>query len=168
MVVAGNNREIRLLGWITIRFTINTRSAYHKFGVVKNLPIDMLIGGEFLRPHECQIMYKASGRDAFEIKDRCCNACVRNKEKMKAEHDPQLQAPPKPTPAKLRDLSCVVVPTGLPDEQERRREKLCKVLAELKIDLISVSDSIRQQVVRVMSRGSMRSPKMTMMCCILR
>ena len=45
MFVAGNNQEIPLLGWITLRFTINTRSAYHEFGVVKDLPIDMLIGG---------------------------------------------------------------------------------------------------------------------------
>ena len=99
MVVAGNNQEIPLLGWITLRFTINTRSAYHEFGIVKDLPIDMLIGGEFLRSHECQIIYKASGRDVFGIKDGCCEKCVRKKEKMKAEHDPQLQATPKRTPA---------------------------------------------------------------------
>ena len=71
---------------------------------------------------------------------------------MKAEHDPQLQATPKRTPAKRRNLSCVAVPTRLPDEQERRREKLCKVLAELKIDLISVSDAIRHQLVSVLAR----------------
>ena len=40
MVIAGNNQEIPLLGWITLRFTINTRTAYHEFGVVKNLPTD--------------------------------------------------------------------------------------------------------------------------------
>ena len=61
MIVAGNNQEIPLLGWITLRFTINTRTAYHEFGVAKNLPLGMLIGGEFRRPHECQIMYQASG-----------------------------------------------------------------------------------------------------------
>ena len=56
MIVAGNNQEIPLMGWITLRFTINTRIVYHDFGVAKNLPLDMLIGGEFQRPHECQIM----------------------------------------------------------------------------------------------------------------
>ena len=109
MVVAGNNQEIPLLGWITLRFTIKRRSAYHDFGVVKNLPIDMLIGGEFLRPHECKIMYKASGRDAFGIKDGSCDVCVRNKEKMKAENDPQMQSTAKHTLAKLRDHSCSAV-----------------------------------------------------------
>ena len=142
MVVAGNNQEIPLFCWISILFTINTRYAYHEFGVVKNLPIDMGIGAEFLRPKESQIIYKASGRDAFGIKDGCCEKCARNKEKMKAEHDPQLQATPKCTPAKRRNLSCLAVPTRLPDEQEGRREKLCKVVAELKIELISVSNSI--------------------------
>ena len=56
------------------------------------------------------------------------------------------------TPAKRRNLSCGAVPTRLPDEQERRREKLCKVLAELKIELISVSDAIRHQFVSVLAR----------------
>ena len=151
-VVAGKNPEIPVLGWITPRFNINTRSAYNGFGVVKNLPIDKLIGGEFLRPHECQIMYNASGRDVFGIKDGDCDACVSNKEKMKAEHVPQLQATPKRTPARRRDLTCVVVPTRLHDEQARRQEKLCKLLAELKIDLISISESIRHQVVSVLER----------------
>ena len=109
MVVAGNNQEIPLLGWITLRFTIKKRSAYHDFGVAKNLPIDMHIGGEFLRPHECQIMYKASGRDAFGIKDGSCDVCLRNKEKMKAKHDPQLQATLMRTPAKRRDHSCLAL-----------------------------------------------------------
>ena len=104
MIVAGNNQEIPLLGWITLRFTINTRTAYHEFGVAKNLPLDMLIGGEFLRPHECQIMYQKSGRDAFGITEGYCDACIRNKEKMKAEHDPQLQAMPKRIPARRRAL----------------------------------------------------------------
>ena len=69
IVVAGHNQEIPLLGWINLRFTISTRGAYHDFRVGKNLPIDRLIGGEFLRPHESQIMYNASGRDASGIKD---------------------------------------------------------------------------------------------------
>ena len=56
MVVSENNQEIPLLGWITRRFTINTPSAYHVFGVVKNSLIGLLIGVEFLRPHECHIM----------------------------------------------------------------------------------------------------------------
>ena len=44
MVVAGTNQEIHLLGWITLRSTINRRSAYHEFGVETNVPIDKLIG----------------------------------------------------------------------------------------------------------------------------
>ena len=66
MVVAWNNQEIPLFGSITLRFPLNTRSVSHDFGAAKNLPIYMLIGGEFVRPQECQIIYKASGRDVFE------------------------------------------------------------------------------------------------------
>ena len=104
MVVAGNIPEIPLLGWITLRFSINTGSANQEFGVEKDLPIDMIIGDEFLRPQECQIIYTASGRDVFGIKNGWCEKCVRNKEKMKAEHDPQLHATPKRTP-KAQELN---------------------------------------------------------------
>ena len=64
--------------------------------------------------------------------DGTCEKCARNKEKLKAAHDPQLQFAPKRTPKKRRNLSCLAVPTGLPDELERMRDKLFKVLAELK------------------------------------
>ena len=123
-IVAGNNQEIPLLGWITLRFNINTRTAYQEFGVAKNLPLDMIIGGEFLRSHDCRIMYQESGRDAFGNKDGSCEKCVQNKEKLQVAKDPQLQFSAKRTPAKRRNLSCVVVPTRLPEEQERRRENL--------------------------------------------
>ena len=97
-------------------------------------------------------MYNPSGRDAFVIKDGYSNECVRNKEKMNAEHEPQLQAMRKRNPAMRRHLSCVSGPAHLPDQQERRREKLGKVLAELKIELISVSELIRDQLVSISCR----------------
>ena len=87
------------------------------------------------------------------MKDGYYDACVRNTVKMKAEHDTQLQATQKGTPLKSSDFYCRVVPARLPDEQERRREKLCNLLAELKIDLISVRSSIRHQVMSILARG---------------
>ena len=134
-----------MLGCITIRFIIYSRRTYHLFVVVKNLPIYKIIGGVFLRQHECQIMDKASGGDDFGITDDSCDVCIRNKEKMKAEQEPPLQATPKRFPAKRKHFSCVVVPTRLPDEEEQMREKLCNVLVELRNDLISVRDSIQHQ-----------------------
>ena len=46
----------------------------------------MPIGGKFLRPHECQIMYQASRPDVVVMKDGTCEKCLRSKEKLKAEH----------------------------------------------------------------------------------
>ena len=42
---------------------------YHEFVVVNKVPIDMLIGGVFLRRDKCEIMYKASSRDAVGNRD---------------------------------------------------------------------------------------------------
>ena len=72
MVVSGNNHDITLLEWITLRFTINTHTAYHAFGVGKNSPSERVFGCEFLRPLDCKIIYQASGRDVFSMKDGTC------------------------------------------------------------------------------------------------
>ena len=140
IMVAGNNHEIPLSAWMTLRFRINTRSASHEFGVVNYLAIDMVHGAVFRNADGCQIIYRASWPDAGGITEVYSNPCVRNKEMLKAEHDPQLKGTPRRTAAKRSDLSWVVVATHTPDEQERRREKLRKVLPEWKIDLISVSE----------------------------
>ena len=62
---------------------------------------------------------------------------------MKALDGPQLQDTPNPTQAMRRCLSCVEVPSRLPDEQERRRQKLGKLFAEnfLKSDFCERLDS---------------------------
>ena len=41
MGVAGTRQEITLVGWITLRFSINRRKAYQEFGLVRNLTIDI-------------------------------------------------------------------------------------------------------------------------------
>ena len=72
---------------------------------------------------------------------------------MTAMHDPQRQSTPKRTPiSRLGDLSCVLIPTHLHEEQDRRSEKLRIVLAELKIDLISLSESNPHQRLSVLAR----------------
>ena len=71
--------------------------------------MDMLIGAGFLRTHDCQIMYQASGRDVFGIKDGECEKGIRNNQKLKTEHDSQFHATPKRTPAKLRDHSSLAL-----------------------------------------------------------
>lgn len=47
----------------------------------------------------------------------------------------------------------MAVPSLLPEKQEGRREKLLKVLAELKIELIFVRECIRDQLLSVLAFG---------------
>ena len=152
VLVAGNNPEISLLGWIRLRFLINTRCGHHDFGEVKTLTIDIFIGAEFLRPHDCQIICKASGSNAFGKMHGYCDPCLRKNDKIEGEHDPQLQPTPERSHAKYTELSCVVVSTILPDEQAPMSKKQCNWRAELKIDQISFRDSIRHQVLSVLAR----------------
>ena len=113
----------------------------------------MYYGEEVQWPHDCKIKYNASGGDALRNKDGYSKECVRHNEQMKADPDSHLHATPKRTPAKTRDLSCVVFPTSLPDEQERKRKNPCKVRTELKIDLLSETEPIRHEFLSLLARG---------------
>ena len=64
MMVTGNNLEIPD-GMDDSALHHQTRNAYHDFGVLKNLPIHMISGAEFLLRDERQIISMASARVAL-------------------------------------------------------------------------------------------------------
>ena len=87
------------------------------------------------------------------MKDGCCEKCAGNKEKLKPTEDPHVQFSPKRTPSNKKNLSGVAVPRRLAEERERRRDMLCKFMAEMKIEMNAVSDSIGHQLFSVLARG---------------
>ena len=71
-VIAGNNASLNLGGFMTLRFQLAGHVLVHEFGVGKDLPVDIIIGGELLRPHECTISYASTGRDIFHLGKATC------------------------------------------------------------------------------------------------
>ena len=59
-VIEGNNASLNFVGFMALRFQLAGHVLLHEFGVVKNLPVDIIIGGELERPHECPITYASS------------------------------------------------------------------------------------------------------------
>ena len=56
-VLAGDGLPLEIVGWITLIFRIGCNTVCHEVGVVKGLPVDFLIGGEFMYPHRCMLGY---------------------------------------------------------------------------------------------------------------
>ena len=92
VVVAGDGKTLDLLGWATIRFEIAGRALYHEVGIVRDLPLDFLLGGEFMRPHQCNLQYSTVGRNTFTLGDVPCSKCVRNHQILRTYNSPLLHA----------------------------------------------------------------------------
>ena len=66
-----------------------------------DLPIDVLVGGELLEPHQCRLSYLPNGRKKVELLSDNCSRCSRNLEFLQGSNDPQLDMVPK-TPYRNR------------------------------------------------------------------
>ena len=72
VVVAGDGKILDLLGWTIINFEIAGQTVYHEIGVVKDLPVEFLIGGELMKPHSCSLQYVTSGCNTFHLGSLTC------------------------------------------------------------------------------------------------
>ena len=77
-VVAGNGKSLNIVGWTILKFDIANRPFSHTVGVVKDLPVQFLIGGETLRPHAATLQYFPPGRNTLSFSEGPCTACNDN------------------------------------------------------------------------------------------
>ena len=74
-VIAGDGNALDLLGWVILKLEIGNDVVYHEVGVVKDLPVAVLLGGELMRPHCCSLQYTATGRNNFHLRTPSCSVC---------------------------------------------------------------------------------------------
>ena len=60
VVVAGDGKVLELLGYVILNFSIASQTVYHGVGIVKDLPVEFLIGGELMKPHGCTLQYSTA------------------------------------------------------------------------------------------------------------
>ena len=78
VVVAGDGKILDLQGWTVLNFEIAGQTLYHEVGVVKDLPLEFLIGGELMKPHACTLQYATTGRNIFHLGTNSCIICIEN------------------------------------------------------------------------------------------
>ena len=50
---------------MTLRFQLAGHVLLQEFGIVKDLPVEIILGGELIRPHKCTISSLSTERDTF-------------------------------------------------------------------------------------------------------
>lgn len=58
--------------------TIGTIVLWHEYGIVLELPIDVIIGGDILIPHKCSLQYTSNQQKKIKLNNRDCSICAIN------------------------------------------------------------------------------------------
>ena len=67
-VIGGNGEAHDLKGFAVMLESVNSTVVWHEFGVVLNLPLEVLIGVNILAFHFCLLPYVNTNRNVFSLK----------------------------------------------------------------------------------------------------
>ncbi len=90
-VLAGDGLPVDLRGWAQVVFTIGGHTVCHEVSIVRGLPLDFLVGGEFMAPHRCLLGYGDRGQHSLKLRQKICEKCNYNFRILKQLHDPQVK-----------------------------------------------------------------------------
>ena len=158
IVVAGDGNVLQLVGWAILKLEILGKQLYHEVGIVKDLPVNFLLGGELMTPHACTLQYVPNARNTLTLGNVECTICKENKETLKDAQSPLLftnfrHIPlPKIRPIAAAALDSEIVPTEIDQSNLIRHRKLEKVLSELKISELKISQSLKHSLVALIDR----------------
>ena len=89
-VIAGNNPNMALVGFITLRFQLAVLLLLHAFGFGRHLTVDVIIGGGLLRLPDSTIRNLSMGRYTFHLWKSICERFDPNREQVSSEVDQHL------------------------------------------------------------------------------
>ena len=124
-IVSGHNTALPVLGSVILPFIHDHIPYYHVFRVVDNFPVDMCLGAEFLKQHQCRINY-GPGPSTVDIQRTTCDSCAKFSLQLASSHPsrvspdglpiaapilPSFRTPHTPrSPSRSLDLSLPTVP----------------------------------------------------------
>ena len=76
-VIGGNGEPLKLKGFAVLPVTLDDTLLWHEFGVVPNLPIEVLIGADILATHRCSLLYLKDDTKRLTFCNKTCTSCVR-------------------------------------------------------------------------------------------
>ena len=82
VVVAGDGKILDLQWLAVLNFEIAEQTLYHEVGVVKDLPLEFLIGGELMKSHDCTLTYSSMGRNILTLGKETCSCCKFNSNRL--------------------------------------------------------------------------------------
>ena len=78
VLVAGKGESVDPLGWGIFKFEIGNKDFYHEVGVVKELPVDLIIGADLMIPHSAKLRYSNMGSNTLSFERVPCSTCYIN------------------------------------------------------------------------------------------
>jgi hypothetical protein len=74
----GNGAILHITKWVLLKVEFAGVSVLHKFAVVPNITIPLVIGNEVLRPHCGRLTYSTEGKPLVELEYKTCALCRAN------------------------------------------------------------------------------------------
>ena len=79
LVIGGNGEALELKGFSVLPVSFGTTLLWHEFGVVPNLPLEVLIGADVLAAHQCSLLFLKNNRKRLLFGNPACVSCVRHR-----------------------------------------------------------------------------------------
>ena len=76
-VIGGNGEALDLNGIAVLPISLGSNLIWHEFGVVPNLPLEVLIGADVLAPHLCSLHYLPNYKKRLTFGVQVCDSCSR-------------------------------------------------------------------------------------------
>ena len=157
---------LHLCGWRIFKFEIAGKIFYHEIGIVKDLPVDFLIGGEVMRPHAANLQFLEKGKNTISFYNAFCSVCHENFRVLRESNSFHVLSPfGRRTPTLLNALSIsppssididsvplYAVPIAHDEHAEDRKSKLSIVLNELKIHDLNITPQLNHALLCVVDR----------------
>ena len=76
-VIGGNGEALDLKGFSVLPISLRSNLIWHEFGIVLNLPLEVLIGADVLAPHLCSLHYLHNNNKRLQLGVQVCEICKR-------------------------------------------------------------------------------------------
>ena len=76
-VIGGNGKPLDLTRFTVLPVTLGSIRLWHKFGVIPNLPLKVLIGAVVLLSHQCSLLYSKNNQKKLLFGHENCPKCDR-------------------------------------------------------------------------------------------
>ena len=76
-VIGGNGEALDLRGFVVLPVSLGNTLLWHEFGVVPELPLEVLIGADVLAAHRCSLLYLKNNRKRLLFGQTSCSHCDR-------------------------------------------------------------------------------------------